>query len=294
MKKKEISAAYLHQHESIFQCPICSQAMTIIDLKSLVCSQGHTFDIAKQGYLNLLTHPLNTHYDKELFDSRRIIAESGFFDPLNEVINELIQNHIRPTNRETLKLLDTGCGEGSNLAHIVQRSKTQFPVDVLGTGIDIAKEGIMAAAKTYANMIWCVADLARSPFQEHTFDCILNILSPANYGEFNRLLTENGLIIKVFPQNQYLKELREVFYEEEEKQLYSNEKTLARFRDSFQIIDQASLHYDFPLSDSLIPHLIRMTPLSWSTSENRIETLLKSNLSQITVAFDILVGKGIK
>ncbi|KYD04450.1 putative RNA methyltransferase [Saccharococcus caldoxylosilyticus] len=290
MSKKIICAKLINKFEKIFQCPICSSPMGIVDLKSLVCSNNHTFDIAKQGYVNLMTRPLATKYDKELFESRKIIAENGFFEPLHKMISEWIKNEVR-LEGETVKILDTGCGEGSHLSSIKQKISFPSAGEVLGVGIDIAKEGILVAAKNHYNMIWCVADLAHSPFKDNTFDVILNILSPANYREFQRLLNGNGIVIKVIPRSDYLKELREVFFDEPEKQSYSNQKTVRRFNANFEAVDKFRLCYSVSLNQSLIPPLIRMTPLSWSATAEKVQALLNMNVGEITIDLDILVGK---
>lgn len=291
MSKKIICAKLINKFEKIFQCPICSSPMGIVDLKSLICSNNHTFDIAKQGYVNLMTRSLATRYDKELFESRKIIAESGFFEPLYKmVVSEWIKNEVR-LEEETVKILDTGCGEGSHLSRIKQKISSHSTGEVLGVGIDIAKEGILVAAKHHSNMIWCVADLAHSPFKSNTFDVILNILSPANYKEFQRLLNDNGIVIKVIPRSDYLKELREVFFDEPEKQSYSNQKIVRRFNANFETVDMFRLCYSVSLSKALIPPLIRMTPLSWSATAEKIEALLNMNLSEITIDLDVLIGK---
>ncbi|OAT72530.1 putative RNA methyltransferase [Parageobacillus thermoglucosidasius] len=290
MSKKIICAKLINKFEKIFQCPICSSPMGIVDLKSLICSNNHTFDIAKQGYVNLMTRSLATRYDKELFESRKIIAESGFFELLYKMVSEWIKNEVR-LEEETVKILDTGCGEGSHLSSIKQKISSHSTSEVLGVGIDIAKEGILVAAKHHSNMIWCVADLAHSPFRSNTFDVILNILSPANYQEFQRLLNDNGIVIKVIPRSDYLKELREVFFDEPEKQSYSNQKIVRRFNANFETVDMFRLRYSISLSKALIPPLIRMTPLSWSATAEKIETLLNMNLSEITIDLDVLIGK---
>lgn len=281
-----ISAKLINEFEEIFQCPLCTSPMRIVAFKSLVCSNNHTFDIAKYGYVNLITRPLTTRYDKELFESRKIIAENGFFEPLHKMISELIKNEMH-LDEETLKILDAGCGEGSHLASIKHKI-----VKVLGVGIDIAKEGILVAAKNHPNIIWCVADLAHSPFKSNTFDVILNILSPANYREFRRLLNDKGILIKVIPRSDYLKELREIFFDEPQKQSYSNQKIIQRFNTGFEAVDKFRLSHNISLSKSLIPPLIRMTPLSWSATEEKVQAFLeKMSSAEITVDLDILVGK---
>ena len=81
---------------------------------------------------------------------------------------------------------------------------SQLRTGSVGIGIDLAKEGIAAASKAYPGIIWSVADLAAMPFADAQIDAILNILSPANYAEFNRLLKPGGIVVKVVPESGYL------------------------------------------------------------------------------------------
>ncbi len=75
-----------------------------------------------------------------------------------------------------------------------------------------AVAGIVSAAKQEREAIWCVADLAAAPFRNRSFDAILNILSPSNYAEFERLLSDDGIVLKVIPRSGHLKELRRFLY----------------------------------------------------------------------------------
>lgn len=83
--KKMISAAVIARFQEIFRCPLCSGQMQMINVQSLICSNRHCFDIAKQGYVNLLSQAKKTKYDKRMFEYRRMISKSRFFDPLNTV-----------------------------------------------------------------------------------------------------------------------------------------------------------------------------------------------------------------
>src|SRR5699024_9719006 len=154
-----------------------------IHLKSLICPNNHTFDIARQGYLNLLTRQIQTNYNRELFESRReIIVKSGLFDIFNEKITSIINDQT--TSQHELTLVDMGSGVGSHLNNISYALKSQFAKTIIGIGIDISKEGIIEAAKSYENMTWLVADLVKPPLTDHMCHIILNILSPSNYEEF--------------------------------------------------------------------------------------------------------------
>ncbi|NMD70902.1 methyltransferase domain-containing protein [Bacillus sp. DNRA2] len=279
------SALFVKEYAAIFKCPICGSNMNVVELKSLICQNNHTFDFTKQGYLNLMTHQIKTKYDKDLFEARqKLISEVGFFNPLIEAIISIINRHDTSNN---LMMLDTGCGEGSHLTSICEGlNKT-----AIGVGIDIAKEGIIAAAKNHTKQIWTVADLANPPFQAQQFDVILNILSPSNYAEFNRLLKNDGLLIKVVPQSSYLQELRQAFYHETDKETYSNSDTVERFNERFQILDSARLTYSLNLDKASLESLIQMTPLTWSSSEEQIQAFLAKNISDITIDLEILIGK---
>jgi 23S rRNA (guanine745-N1)-methyltransferase len=286
-KNNMINAHLIMEHESIFRCPICSSPMKMVDRKSLLCSNNHCFDLSKQGYLNLFPHAFHTKYDKHMFDSRRVICQSGFFEPLRAKMSEKMMR----VKGERINILDAGCGEGSHLASLSGTIGRNTGADVLGVGVDLSKEGIYFASKEYPKMIWCVADLAKCPFARNQFNIILNILSPSNYAEFRRMIKDEGMVIKVIPGWDYLQELRAVFYEQTKKQSYSNNQTLDRFRGHFELIDMERVQYRFSLDYTLIKPLIQMTPLSWGTTEERLEKVIAMNLSEVTVDLTILLGK---
>lgn len=288
MAKRMISATYARKFESIFKCPVCGSSMQVHDLKSLVCSHNHTFDFAKQGYVNLLTHPIKTKYKKDLFQARRkLCAEGGFFEPLNRAMADIVLKLA--SKKDTVFLFDSGCGEGSHLSNVCHMV-TAMGITVTGVGIDISKEGIVVASRNDSNKIWCVADLARAPFKDKQFDIILNILSPSNYGEFNRLLKPDGFVLKVVPQNGYLKELRDVFFDEPDKQSYSNLETVERFQETFPTVDRSRICYTVSLDQPSIHSLVRMTPLAWRAPEERVRSFLEREAADITVDLDILIG----
>lgn len=274
LSKREASAQQIAKYIVLFSCPICQSDMTMRAPAMLVCTNNHSFDLAKQGYVNVMTHPTTSKYSKALFESRMTIIQSGLYDALQQDIANIVKG--------AQTILDTGCGEGSHLARIC----TLLEDSVVGVGIDIAKEGIIEAAKYYPEQIWCVGDLAKSPFQSDSFDIVLNILSPANYEEFKRLLKPNGLVVKVVPQHHYLKELRAELYADSDKVEYSNEQTVARFRESFDHVSVKRLTYTVQLLPELIPALLEMTPMGWHKDNKNDITL-----SEITIDVDILIGQ---
>ena len=283
LSKKMRNALALEQNAQLFHCPICSSKMEVVDHSRIVCTENHSFDLSKNGYVNLAPQAHATKYDKSLFEARKTVIDGGFFDPLLEYINGSLTEKIEESKE--VSILDAGCGEGSHLSKILG----DLPNNVAGVGIDLAKEGIAAAAKEHPGNIWCVADLANCPFEDGRFDVVLNILSPANYAEFTRLLKPDGLFIKVAPESRYLKELRNIFYEDNERQQESEH--VIRYSEHFELMKTERITYEFPLGSNLLAPLIRMTPLSWGADKEKIEAAERMDIPVITIDFVIMIGK---
>lgn len=262
--RKIQSARHIEQHENIFACPICQKDMRVTGLKSIRCEKGHTFDFAKQGYVNFLNQPIHTKYGKDFFEVRKILlSESGFYTPLQHALSEIVAD-ITLGKEEEISILDTGCGEGTYLHHITNHLRRSCAKKVVGVGVDISKEGIIAAARNYDQHIWTVADLANMPFHDKQFTMILSIFSPSNYEEFLRLLKQDGVVIKVVPEKNYLKELRTYLFHSDKKREYSNEEILTRFREHFPHGESKRITYTKTLEQPLLSPFFAMSPLAWS------------------------------
>lgn len=260
--------------------------MKVADLKSLVCSNNHTFDLAKQGYVNTLTRPVKSNYDRDLFKARHeTIMTSQLYHPFHQIVSEIVDEHLADNKRNNY-ILDAGAGEGSHLAKISEQTINEF----IGIGIDLAKEGIRLAASNY-QAIWLVADLANIPIKNDSFQVILNILSPANYQEFNRILANDGLIIKVVPGSNYLKELREFLFHQEEKETYTNDKTISLFKENFPMVQIRNVTYTKEFNQNALKHLIQMTPLAWNVDVERVMKTLDKEQIPMTIDLDLLIGK---
>lgn len=279
------------ENSQIFRCPICNEEMNVYELKDMVCRQGHNFNIARKGYINFLLKPVKTDYDKDLFYSRNLIHTSGFFNPLLESISNSIRKRMDKKDFRKVNILDAGCGDGSHVGQIVTELKEKTDRDIKGFGVDISKEGILLASKQYFDILWCVADLANLPFASGGFDVILNILSPANYDEFHRVLKDDGLLIKVIPGGDYLKELRSIFYQGTEKEEYSNDEVVRLFSRKFKVLDTIELKYSHKMDKDNLAHLIAMTPLSWKATDQKIKQAMGMDIDSISVDFLIIIGQ---
>ncbi|MGM7723872.1 putative RNA methyltransferase [Metabacillus sp. Hm71] len=271
----------------VFRCPYCKNSFRAVDLKSLKCPNNHTFDFAKQGYVNMMIRPSISHYNKALFEARqKMIMESHLYSLLHKEISNLIKEHLGESSSPSL-ILDAGCGEGSHLQKIIEEARNS---SITGIGLDISKEGILMAAKKYKKLIWLVGDVANAPFVDQSFQINLNILSPLNYTEFKRLLAPNGLVMKVVPRSSYLKELREALFNDTEKKVYHNDDTVYLFKKHFQLKDVISLRYTKKLEQTELEHFVQMSPLSWTSNQADIEAFILKGFSEVTIDLDILIG----
>ncbi|GGH82732.1 23S rRNA (guanine745-N1)-methyltransferase [Pullulanibacillus pueri] len=287
MTNKEKSAELVSKYVHVLSCPLCNSPLMVSNLKSLVCLNKHTFDFAKQGYVNMMTRSTNSHYDKNLFEARnQIIIESNLYVLLHEKISEVINENMNPSNDEII-ILDAGCGEGSHLQRILDDCKNKT---FSGVGLDISKEGIRKAASHYKKSIWLVGDLANSPLADQSCQVILNILSPANYKDFKRILVPDGLIVKVVPRSNYLKELREALFDDTDKKDYKNDETVSLFKQNFHLANIFNLSYARELNQTELTNLVQMSPLAWNSKKDDIDQFINQGFSEITVDLDILVG----
>ncbi len=276
----------LQKNEELFKCPLCSLKMRMNTSGSFVCQAGHTFDLSRKGHLNLLLSSSPPAYAKELFEARRRVCDAGFYDPFLHAFANTIQAFPQPENHG-LVMLDAGCGEGSHLHGISMLLKAEQKRCLIG--VDISKESIQLASSMESDILWCVSDLAKLPFQDASFDMILNILSPANYSEFSRLLKADGKVLKVVPGPHYLREIREAVYQGTPKNEYSGEDILEHFSQKLKVLDTRNVHYTFEADPSLLPDIIRMTPMTRDV--HNIEALKLTIQKVITVDLNILIGE---
>ncbi|ANZ99558.1 50S rRNA methyltransferase [Carnobacterium divergens] len=281
MKKIDQGIQFLTDYMQLFQCPVCHAQFIEIKGHSLCCEQNHHFDVSKKGTVFFLAHQAKNEYDKEMLTSRFKIAQDGLFNPILDVIFDLMGPNYQGTT------IDVGCGEGSQLDYLTEKGLKGTKI-----GFDISKDAIQLASSHFTSAFWCVADLAKSPFATNQYDTLLNIFSPSNYQEFKRILKDNGTVIKVVPEKNYLIELRHLFYQDQkEKQTYQNDLVIEKFQEHFPEMEQHRCSYEFPLNEEQFQALMEMTPLGWGASEEATKYALLNPLKMITVDVCILVGK---
>ena len=265
-----------------FACPICQENLTLVE-SSLKCSNRHSFDLAKFGYVNLAPQiKQSANYDKENFQNRQQILEAGFYQAILEGISDLLAR-----NPSVKTILDIGCGEG-----FYSRKLQEAHPDKTFYAFDISKDSVQIAAKSETNWAvnWFVGDLARLPIKDASMDILLDIFSPANYGEFRRVLSQNGILIKVIPTENHLKEIRKTIQEQLTKKDYSNQDIKEHFQEHFRIQSSKIASLTKSITAEQRQALLSMTPLLFHVDQSKIDW---SQLTEITIEAEILVGKAL-
>lgn len=282
MKKINKAAAWLQTNYLLFRCPYCGTAFNQPKGNSLVCQQQHCFDLSKKGTLYLLKHGYQTNYDNpDLWQARRQILQAGLFRPIFAKLVDLM-----PT--KPVKILDAGCGEGSALAYFSAARKYD---DTL-VGFDLTKVALNLATQFDFSAFFCEADLANLPFQAGSFDVLCDIFTPSAYQEFERVLAPGGLLLKVIPNQLYLTELRHMFYSKDSQNYsYSNQKVKQLFFEHYPNAQAIPLTYKFQLNQASFQQLLKMTPLQWGVTKERLAEVQQLFLQEITVDVVVLAAK---
>lgn len=263
-------------NEPLLICPVCAASLNRLD-KECRCENGHTFDCAKEGYVNLLlSHQRKSSHpgdDAAMIQARRRFFDSGAYDPLVELIaKSAILN-------QQSAILDCGCGEGHFLGAL---SETRF-------GVDISKEAIRCAAKRYKDVQWIVANGMRGlPFSDNSMDVILSILAPRNPAEFARILKPNGVLILGVPGPNHLIELRSRLAANAGDFEEKADEAAAKCALQFTEVNREMLSYQQTLNPAQIADLVQMTPIFWNSGPAAKERVRQLDALEITVSFALL------
>ncbi|MEK6741991.1 MAG: putative RNA methyltransferase [Nitrospirota bacterium] len=266
---------------SILQCPVCRE-ITLRSETGCQCANKHTFDAARQGYVNFLLahqkHSKEPGDNKAMIQSRRRFLDRGHYDRLSDGINEAIAGILLgPEKGQVCNILDAGCGEGFYLKRLkesLDRSSGE-PAVSRYYGVDIAKFAVQQATQRDRTMNWFVASIIDLPFLNSSLDIVLNVFSPLNFTEFARILKDTGRLVIAHPGPRHLNGLREVIYpvarEHEESDM------VEQAGDLFSLSNRARVNYQLELINSgEIMDLLAMTPYYWNIdlkTRSKVEAL---------------------
>ncbi|GAA5646620.1 MULTISPECIES: 23S rRNA (guanine(745)-N(1))-methyltransferase [Vibrio] len=266
-----------------YQCPLCHQTLSLNE-RTYQCENNHQFDMAKEGYVNLMPAHHKRSKDpgdnKEMMQARRRFLEGGHYDPMRQAVAQLCAEYLEEGQA---RLLDIGCGEGYYTDQ-VERTLSACSPTACTFGLDISKIAIRYASKRYPNCHFSVASSHRLPFADGSLDAILRIYAPCKAEELNRALSPEGVVITVTPAARHLYQLREHIYQQ--VRLHNEEPEQI---DGFELAAQQTLNYIMQLPGNDAFDLLQMTPFAWKASDELREKLKSSTLFECEADFMLRV-----
>lgn len=258
-------------------CPLCGNLL-INNNKNYKCINNHNFDIARQGYINLLPvqnkKSLNPGDSKEMLISRRLFLEKGWYKEICDKVISAVQNAV--TGITLPVIADIGCGEGyytQKIHNTVHNSKC--------IGIDISKEGVKSACNRDKNIDWIVATASHIPLADNSVNVITAIFALFTENEFLRILKNGGYAVEVTAANEHLIELKSIIYDE----LFKQDKKPCELSDNFETISCDKHSFKITLNNEDLKLLLKMTPHFWRIRQEKREELENIENLELTVAF---------
>jgi 23S rRNA (guanine745-N1)-methyltransferase len=182
------------------RCPVCGGGLTRLDGGALRCADGHSFDVARQGYASLLAGGRASHRGDtaQMVEARQRFLAGGHFDALPEAIHDSLPGGAG-------LLVDLGAGPGWYLSCLLDR----LP-EALGVALDASKPALRRAARAHPRLAAVGCDVwGELPLQDGVAGAVLNVFAPRNAVEMARVLAPGGVVVVVTASTGHLAELRE-------------------------------------------------------------------------------------
>ncbi|KTG24655.1 rRNA (guanine-N1)-methyltransferase [Idiomarina sp. WRN-38] len=261
-------------------CPLDKQPLQLNE-RTWRCENGHSYDVAKQGYVNLL--PVQNKRSKDPGDSksmvqaRRHFLSQGFYQPLADALSDSV------LSVGDQSILDAGCGEGYYLQSIVCKAE-QRDVLLEVAALDISKWAVQAAAKQDKRLSWMVASNNAIPLANNSVDTILCVFGFPVEAEFKRVLKPGGRLIMVDPASEHLIELKRIIYPE----IKAKSEHLPVSEKGWVLSSEERISFKVELPDTEAVHdLLTMTPHLYRASKEGIEKAEK--LQSLAITADVWV-----
>ena len=251
-----------------FICPVCGKPLNAAG-GALRCENGHSHDVARSGYVNLLMSNAEggkRHGDDRLMvTARQRFLSKGYYQPFLDAIFRLTEGELSTGSL----ILDAGCGDcwysAGLLAHLDGAGVCAECV-----GVDISKDALKIAAKRDERISLAVASVFKLPVVTRSYDLILSAFSPLASEEFARVVRKNGLLMRLVPLEEHLLGLKKAVYQRP----YLN-PPVAEKPEGFTFLRGEDVRFELTLdSREDIADLFAMTPYYYKTSADDQSKLL--------------------
>lgn len=253
-------------------CPICGKELYRAE-RSWSCENRHSFDMARQGYVNLLTvqqkHSLLPGDTREQVLARRDFLEAGYYAPIARAILEAARKY-----GISGEILDVGCGEGYYCSFLA--SQLGLPL----TGLDISKEAVRAAAAKYKGPLWICDTAAHIPVADHSAGLLTSLFALTLPEEFHRVLRSDGYFFQVLAAEDHLTGLKSIIYEE----LIHKPKDSRPELPGFTLVESQPIRFSFRLEGVQISNLFSMTPHVFRIGKDGADRLRRTEVLEDTAS----------
>ena len=267
-------------------CPRCGQPFDLTaDGRSVRCPLGHSFDLARQGYLNLRSSgPPRNADTAAMVSARERFLAAGHYRPIADRLLEVASMHAPSRSR----LLEVGAGTGYYLAHLLNGLE-----EARGLALDVSVAAARRAARASPRLGSVVADVWQPlPVADGRIDVLLDVFAPRNPGEFRRVLAGSGVLVTVTPEPDHLHQVRSGLGLLD-IQPAKHEQLQTALADAFVTAEQQSVRFDTELSDTALHDLVAMGPNAFHLTDADLRGLVASVATPVTVtvAVDVSVWR---
>lgn len=229
-------------------CPVCARELQRLN-GGYGCANGHRFDLARQGYVNLLMvqqkHSLHPGDTRQQVLSRREFLQTQTYAPIVEAVKSAALAH-----GASGPVLDVGCGEGYYATQVADALKAEL------MGLDISKEAVRWAAARYKGPIWICGTASHLPVADESVGLVMSMFALTVPAEFKRVLRKDGIFIQVLAAQDHLLGLKSIIY----PQLHLKEKDSVPEIEGFRLVESIPVSFAFTVRDEQVQNLLSMTP----------------------------------
>ncbi len=265
-------------------CPVCKNPLIKQD-KTYKCFNNHCFDIARQGYVNLLQSNKSKQKrhgdDKLMIKARGDFLKKGYYKPLRDSLCTLADKYTQ----DSPGIIDAGCGDCYYTLAVLDYLKAKQPRII---GVDISKDALIASRlKEIQGITGAVASVFAMPVCSESCDLVLNVFSPFAPEEYRRILKDGGCLIRVVPMENHLIELKEKIYDVP----YKNPPEDLVIP-GFILLENKNIVYSADISSGEdLQNLFKMTPYYYKTSAFDQKKLDSVKHLAVTCEFSVSVYK---
>lgn len=241
-------------------CPLCHASLPRTGT-TWRCSAGHAFDVAREGYVNLL--PVQQRRSRapgdspEMIRARREFLDAGHYAPLRDALAATL------APLRTTTAVDLGCGEG----YYSRAIKDGLSPGGELAGLDISREAIRQAARRHPDITWLVGSSAAVPLATAGCELVTCLFAPLLPAEMARVLVPGGTLLLVVPGERHLQALREALFDEVRE--HRPDKVLDALQADFRLCERRELTFPLQLANADLRRLLQMTPYAWRAQPQR-------------------------